>query len=58
MQKLLVPDDEDKVVDSKVLLCIVDFIWDGIERSEEFTEKFLKKGGVYNLLDLLQVIFD
>lgn len=55
VKKFLFPQNEDSVANSKTLVCIVDFIWGGIKQSEEFTEKFLSKGGVYFLLDLLQV---
>lgn len=56
MKKFLSPDPDDTVPDNKMIFCIVDFLWEAIRSSETLTKKFLKKGGVFHLLDLLQVI--
>lgn len=55
MRRFLSPDPEVTVPDNKMIFCIVDFLWEAIRSSETFTEKFLKKGGAFHVLDLLQV---
>lgn len=56
LKKFLLPDPKDTVSDNKTIFCVVDYLWEAIRTNETFREKFLKKGGVFHILDLLQVI--
>lgn len=55
--RILHPGSYETIYDNRIMLCLIDLMWDGIVNSEYFASVFVKQGYVYSLLDILQVRF-
>lgn len=56
LKRILNPNVEDPIFQPKFLIGALDFLWASIAWSENNLEMFASGGGVFLLLDLIQVL--
>ncbi|XP_057665233.1 cilia- and flagella-associated protein 69-like [Diorhabda carinulata] len=55
LKRLLKQKHKEPVYDNRIIIAIMDFIWEVIVNNDELTQHFLKHHGVFLMLDFLQV---
>lgn len=55
MERVLNPNAEDAVFRPNMIISGLDLIWEGVVWNDENLKVFVKRGGVYDLLDIIQV---
>ncbi|CAH1183533.1 unnamed protein product [Phaedon cochleariae] len=55
LRRFLSPEPVETVYDNRILICLMDFIWEIIVKSENLSPVFIKEGGVHLMLDIVQV---
>ncbi|XP_018577709.1 uncharacterized protein LOC108916012 [Anoplophora glabripennis] len=54
MKKIVLPHKEVSVRDVREIICVMNFIWEHIVKDEECAKEFVKKGGTFLMLDMVQ----
>nr|CAH7743497.1 unnamed protein product [Callosobruchus chinensis] len=54
IDRMLNPEPVEPMYDNRIMVCIVDFIWETVMRSDVTTRQFMKSGGVYKMLDIVE----
>lgn len=55
MDRVLNPSPEDSVFNPSMIISGLDMLWEGVVWNDNNLEVFVKRGGVYDLLDIIQV---
>ncbi|KAJ8955553.1 hypothetical protein NQ318_001383 [Aromia moschata] len=53
MKQILHPELKQAAHDNRVIICVMDFVWEHIARSEKRSAEFVKKNGVFHMLDII-----
>ncbi|VEN63456.1 unnamed protein product [Callosobruchus maculatus] len=54
IDRMLNPKPDEPMYDNRIMVCIVDFIWETVMRSDLTTRQFMKRGGLYKMLDIVE----
>ncbi|XP_072388560.1 cilia- and flagella-associated protein 69-like isoform X1 [Diabrotica undecimpunctata] len=54
LQRIFKPKPNEPVYDNKIMISLIDFIWEVIVKNEQLSDMFYKRDGVYLMLDVLQ----
>ncbi|XP_028127955.1 uncharacterized protein LOC114324351 [Diabrotica virgifera virgifera] len=54
LKRIFKPKPNEPVYDNKIMISLIDFIWEVIVKNEQMSDIFCKRDGVYLMLDVLQ----
>ncbi|CAH1960027.1 unnamed protein product [Acanthoscelides obtectus] len=54
MDRMLNPKEDEPAYDNRIIVCLMDFIWETVMRSDATSRQFMKRGGVYKMLDIVE----
>lgn len=55
LSKVVNPNESDPILDIKVTMCALHFLWDAVLSNEKLSDEFVKRKGIYLLLDIIYV---
>lgn len=56
LNRVIKPNKSDPILDARVTICVIHLLWECLLASKSLHREFLKKGGIYVMLDIIKVM--